>query len=78
MVQQLTGVFSEDANDIVKLGVSQEYYQQHQLQMMVQTLTVGDEATISGGVQVWCFQVGDISGAGVDEVIVNDYRFSRG
>ncbi|NWJ43448.1 hypothetical protein HX837_04475, partial [Marine Group I thaumarchaeote] len=36
------------------------------------TLTVGDEATISGGAGAGArVQVGDITGAGVDEVIVN-------
>ena len=36
------------------------------------TLTVGDEATISGGAGSGArVQVQDISGAGVDEVIVN-------
>ena len=36
------------------------------------TLTVGDEATLSGGAGAGArVQVGDISGAGVDEVIVN-------
>ena len=36
------------------------------------TLTVGDEATISGGAGAGArVQVGDISGSGVDEVIVN-------
>ena len=36
------------------------------------TLTVGDEATISGGAGTGGrIQVGDISGGGVDEVIVN-------
>ena len=69
--ETIEGASFEDANDIVKLTVSQAV-STTSITNAGSTVTVGDEATISGGAGAGArIQVGDISGAGVDEVIVN-------
>ena len=67
----MTGTSNADPDTVIGVVVSQS------LATAVitndgHTLTVGDEATISGGAGSGArVQVKDISGAGVDEVIVN-------
>ena len=69
--ETIEGASFEDANDIVKLTVSQAV-STTSITNAGSTVTVGDEATISGGAGAGArIQVGDISGAGVDEIIVN-------
>ena len=69
--QVLEGASYEDENTIIKLTVSQTLASTAITNDGV-TLTVGDEATVSGGAGSGArIQVGDISGAGVDEVIVD-------
>ena len=60
-----------DANEIIKLTVSQAV-STTTITNAGGTLTVGDEATVSGGAGAGArIQVKDLTGAGVDEVIVN-------
>ena len=67
----IEGASYEDANDIVKLTVSQAV-STTSITNSGSTLTVGDEATVSGGEGAGArVQVQDLSGSGVDEVIVN-------
>ena len=67
----IEGASYEDANDIVKLTVSQAV-STTSITNSGSTLTVGDEATVSGGESAGArVQVQDLSGSGVDEVIVN-------
>ena len=67
----LEGPSFDDPNTIIKLTVSQAV-STTAITNAGSTLTVGDEATISGGGGAGArIQVGDITGAGVDEVIVN-------
>jgi len=69
--QVLEGASYEDENTIIKVTVSQAVSSTTITNDGV-TLTVGDEATVSGGAGSGArIQVGDISGAGVDEVIVD-------
>ena len=69
--ETIEGASFEDANDIIKLTVSQAI-STTSITNAGSTLTVGDEATISGGGGAGArIQVGDITGAGVDEIIIN-------
>ena len=67
----IEGASYEDSNTIIKLSVSQAV-STTTITNDGATVTVGDEATVSGGAGAGArIQVKDISGAGVDEVIVN-------
>ena len=67
----LEGVHNDDENTIIKVTVSQAVSTTSITNDGV-TITVGDEATVSGGAGAGArIQVKDISGAGVDEVIIN-------
>ena len=67
----IEGANFNDPNEIVKLTVSQAV-SSTTITNAGATLTVGDEATLSGGAGAGArIQVLDISGAGVDEVIVD-------
>ena len=67
----LEGVHNDDENTIIKVTVSQTVSTTSITNDGV-TITVGDEATVSGGAGAGArIQVKDISGAGVDEVIIN-------
>ena len=67
----LEGVHNDDENTIIKVTVSQAVSTTSITNDGV-TITVGDEATVSGGAGAGArIQVKDISGAGVDEVIVD-------
>ena len=67
----LEGVHNNDENTIIKVTVSQAVSTTSITNDGV-TITVGDEATVSGGAGAGArIQVKDISGAGVDEVIIN-------
>ena len=69
--ETIEGPSYEDANTIIKLSVSQGV-STTTITNTGATLTVGDEATVSGGAGAGArIQVRDITGAGVDEVIVN-------
>ena len=69
--ETIEGPSYEDANTIIKLSVSQ-VVSATSITTAGATLTVGDEATVSGGAGAGArIQVQDITGAGVDEVIVN-------
>jgi len=69
--ETIEGPSYEDANTIIKLSVSQGV-STTTITNAGATLTVGDEATVSGGAGAGArIQVRDITGAGVDEVIVN-------
>ena len=69
--ETIEGPSYEDANTIIKLSVSQAV-SSTSITNAGATLTVGDEATVSGGAGAGArIQVQDITGAGVDEVIVN-------
>ena len=69
--ETIEGPSYEDANTIIKLLVSQGV-STTTITNAGATLTVGDEATVSGGAGAGArIQVRDITGAGVDEVIVN-------
>ena len=69
--ETIEGPSYEDANTIIKLSVSQAV-SSTTITNAGATLTVGDEATVSGGAGAGArIQVQDITGAGVDEVIVN-------
>ena len=67
----LEGINYVDENEIIKLTVSQSISTTTITNAGV-TLTVGDEATITGGAGAGArIQVRDLTGSGVDEVIVN-------
>jgi len=67
----IEGANFNDLNEIIKLTVSQAI-STASITTAGATLTVGDEATVSGGAGAGArIQVLDISGAGVDEVIIN-------
>jgi hypothetical protein len=67
----IEGVSNQDIDTVIKLTVSQAV-STTSITDDGGTLTVGDEATISGGAGTGArIQVQDLSGAGVDEVIVN-------
>ena len=67
----IEGPSFEDPNTIIKLSVSQAV-SSTTITNAGATLTVGDEATVSGGAGAGArIQVQDLTGAGVDEVIVN-------
>ena len=67
----IEGANFNDPNEIIKLSVSQAV-STTSITTAGATLTVGDEATVSGGAGAGArIQVQDITGAGVDEVIVN-------
>ena len=67
----LSGVSIEDEDTIVKMTVSQAI-SDTSITNDGGTLTIGDEATVSGGAGAGArVQVGEISGGGLDEVIVN-------
>ena len=67
----VTGTSSADPDTVIGVTVSQAV-STTTITNDGSTLTVGDEATISGGGGTGSrIQVGDISGGGVDEVIVN-------
>ena len=67
----IEGASYEDSNTIIKLSISQAV-SATTITNDGATITVGDEATVSGGAGAGArIQVKDISGAGVDEVIVN-------
>ena len=69
--ETIEGPSYEDANTIIKLSVSQAV-SSTSITNAGATLTVGDEATVSGGAGAGArIQVQDITGAGVDEVIIN-------
>ena len=69
--QTIEGASFDDPNTIVKLTVSQGVATTT-ITNAGATLTIGDEATVSGGAGSGArIQVGDITGAGVTEVIVN-------
>ena len=69
--QIITGTSNLDSNVVVKMTVSQGI-STTTITNDGSTLTVGDEATLSGGAGAGArIQVQDISGAGVDEVVVN-------
>ena len=67
----IEGANFNDPNEIIKLSISQAV-SSTTITNPGATLTVGDEATVSGGAGAGArIQVQDITGAGVDEVIVN-------
>jgi len=67
----VTGISNIDSDNLISLTVSQ-VVSSTSITNDGGTLTVGDEATISGGAGTGArIQVDDISGGGVDEVIVN-------
>jgi len=67
----VTGISNIDSDNLIGLTVSQ-VVSSTSITNDGGTLTVGDEATISGGAGTGArIQVDDISGGGVDEVIVN-------
>ena len=67
----IEGANFNDPNEIIKLSISQAV-SSTTITNAGATLTVGDEATVSGGGGAGArIQVQDLSGAGVDEVIVN-------
>ena len=67
----IEGANFNDPNEIIKLSISQAV-SSTTITNPGATLTVGDEATVSGGAGAGArIQVQDLSGAGVDEVIVN-------
>ena len=67
----MTGTSSADEDTIIGVTVSQGV-STTTITNDGSTLTVGDEATISGGAGTGSrIQIGDISGGGVDEVLVN-------
>ena len=67
----IEGANFNDLNEIIKLTISQAV-SSTTITNAGATLTVGDEATVSGGGGAGArIQVQDITGAGVDEVIVN-------
>ena len=67
----IEGANFNDLNEIIKLTISQAV-SSTTITNAGATLTVGDEATVSGGAGAGArIQVQDLSGAGVDEVIVN-------
>ena len=67
----LSGVSIEDEDTIVKMTVSQAI-SDTSITNDGGTLTIGDEATVSGGAGAGArVQVGEISGGGLDEVVVN-------
>ena len=67
----IEGANFNDSNEIIKLSISQAV-SSTTITNAGATLTVGDEATVSGGAGAGArIQVQDITGAGVDEVIVN-------
>ena len=69
--ETVTGVSNLDSDVIVKLTVSQGI-SDTVITNDGSTLSVGDEATLSGGAGAGArIQVQDISGAGIDEVIIN-------
>jgi hypothetical protein len=67
----VSGVSIEDKDTIVKMTISQSI-SDTAITNDGNTLTVGDQATVSGGAGAGArIQVGEISGGGVDEVIIN-------
>jgi hypothetical protein len=69
--ETVTGVSNLDSDVIVKITISQGI-SATTITNDGSTLTVGDEATLTGGAGAGArIQVQDISGAGVDDVIVN-------
>ena len=69
--ETLTGISNADPNTQIEVTVSQGL-STTTITNDGSTLTVGDEATISGGAGSGArIQVGELSGGGVDEVIVN-------
>jgi len=67
----IEGANYDDDNEIIKLTVSQAV-STTSITSAGATLTVGDEATVSGGAGAGArIQVRDLTGSGVDEVIVN-------
>jgi hypothetical protein len=69
--ETVTGVSIEDEDTIVKMTVSQAIGDTA-ITNDGSTLTVGDEATVSGGAGAGArIQVLDISGGGIDDVIIN-------
>ena len=67
----IEGANFNDPNEIIKLSISQAV-SSTTITNAGATLTVGDEATVTGGGGAGArIQVQDLSGAGVDEVIVN-------
>ena len=67
----IEGANFNDPNEIIKLSISQAV-SSTTITNAGATLTVGDEATVTGGGGAGArIQVQDITGAGVDEVIVN-------
>ena len=69
--QTVSGISNIDSDNLINLTISQAV-SSTTITNDGGTLTVGDEATISGGAGTGArIQVDDISGGGVDEVIVN-------
>jgi len=69
--QTISGISNLDSDNLINLTISQAV-SSSSITNDGGTLTVGDEATISGGAGTSArIQVDDISGGGVDEVIVN-------
>ena len=69
--ETIEGASYDDPNTVVKLTVSQSVATTT-ITNPGATLTVGDEATVSGGAGAGArIQVKDLTGSGVDEVIVN-------
>ena len=69
--QTISGISNLDSDNLINLTISQAV-SSSSITNDGGTLTVGDEATISGGAGTGArIQVDDISGGGVDEVIVN-------
>ena len=69
--ETLTGISNADPNTQIEVTVSQGL-STTTITNDGSTLTIGDEATISGGAGTGArIQVGELSGGGVDEVIVN-------
>jgi hypothetical protein len=69
--QVVSGVSKDDPDVIIKMTTSQGI-STTTIANDGSTLTVGDEATVSGGAGAGArIQVGDISGGGIDEIVIN-------